>query len=133
MPRLMLATCMEWPELSESDALYAAALADLGMDVGSAPWNGPFEPFSGASLVVLRSTWDYHRAPDSFLDWLRRVQQEAGQVLNPARLVEWNLDKSYLLELKRRGVPIPEMGIAANTTDSLAEAFDRMGLDRGVV
>ncbi len=133
MPRVVLATCLQWPDLSASDALYAAALSGLGMSVGVAPWNGPFEPFQSAVLVVLRSTWDYHYAPDQFRDWLLHLEREAGRVCNPPRLVKWNLDKSYLLDLWRQGVPIPKTDVVANTSAALAEAFDRMELDRGVV
>lgn len=130
---VVLATCLEWPEISRSDALYAAALRERGAAVVGAPWNGPFTPFAAADLVVLRSTWDYHADPDGFRGWLQALQQAGRRVCNPPELVRWNLEKGYLLDLERRGVAIPQTAIAEDNPEALARAFDRLGLAEAVV
>lgn len=68
-PLITLATCAAWPELSVSDQCLADALRARQQRVTAAPWNGSFEPFANAAAVVIRSTWDYHEAPDAYLAW----------------------------------------------------------------
>ena len=70
MATITLATCLKWPALSPSDACLARVLEARGHRVITAPWNGPFEPFRDADAVVIRSSWDYHDAPDGYRDWL---------------------------------------------------------------
>ncbi|MHB8576992.1 MAG: ATP-grasp domain-containing protein, partial [Dehalococcoidia bacterium] len=113
--------------------LYEAELAERGIAVTSAPWNGPFAPFQSAALVVLRSTWDYHYAPDAFVGWLRTLESDGTRICNAPQLLAWNMDKGYLLDLKRRDVPIPATAVVANDAASIAYAFDRLRLDQAVV
>ena len=52
-------------------------------------------------MAVLSSTWDYYERQDEFRRWLRtRRPSPADQ---PADIVEWNLDKRYLIELEAAG------------------------------
>jgi hypothetical protein len=50
---------------------------------------------------VLRSPWNYVPRRDDFVAWARRVPH----LLNPADVVEWNTDKTYLRGLLERGLP----------------------------
>ncbi len=50
---------------------------------------------------MLRSTWDYSRRRDEFLNWVNSVPR----ILNPPSLVDWNTDKAYLRDLADAGVP----------------------------
>lgn len=84
------------------------ALIARGHTITSAPWNGKDQsPFYDADLVVLRSCWDYHKAPKLFLAWLDQLKQRNVPVRNPIPLVKWNFDKSYLLELSQAGFNVP--------------------------
>ena len=79
------------------------------------------------ALVVLRSTWDYAGRVDEFRAWLDRLDADGAAVRNPTDLVRWNLHKSYLLDLERRGVPVVptrlvERGAAVALGDVAAEA-----------
>jgi glutathione synthase/RimK-type ligase-like ATP-grasp enzyme len=131
--RIALATCLQWPELTESDRLYAAALAERGLDVTTAPWNGPFAPFASAGSVMLRSTWDYHHAPRAFVAWLSRLGRRGVRVYNPPEIVVWNLRKRYLLELRRRGVQTPRTYVVARDGAAVTRAFDRLRSDAAIV
>ena len=55
--------------------------------------------------VVIRSTWDYHAHLEQFLQWARSVAAVTA-LWNPLLLIEWNVDKRYLVELAASGVPI---------------------------
>jgi hypothetical protein len=91
-PLVTLATCATWPELSKSDHRLADALRARGRPVAVAPWNGPVEPFREAGAIVVRSTWDYHEAPEAYLDWIGRL--DAHRTFNPPALIRWNLASS---------------------------------------
>ena len=106
--RIALTTCNQYPNLTASDALLAAELAARGHEVDAVSWNGadPHD-WSSHDLVVLRSNWDYHRDIDRFDAWLQAVGRSTARLVNPLELVRWNCRKSYLVELSRRGAPIP--------------------------
>jgi glutathione synthase/RimK-type ligase-like ATP-grasp enzyme len=63
--------------------------------------------------VLLRSVWDYHTRYVEFAEWLGLLDKAEVPVFNDSDLVRWNADKSYLLELRERGVAIVPTQIAA--------------------
>jgi len=129
--RIVLATCRAWPELDASDRSLAAALHERGFDVEAAPWNGPFSPFARAAGVVIRATWDYHRAPADYSAWLDRL--DAGRTFNVPDLVRWNLDKTYLNALAARGVAVPVSAVVEANAAAVAAALDRLALSEAVI
>ena len=68
-------------------------------------WDDHTVDWAAFGAVVLRSTWDYHAHLGPFLDWARSVDAVTA-LWNPPHLIEWNIDKRYLLELEASGVPI---------------------------
>jgi len=52
----------------------------------------------------VRSTWDYDRRREQFLAWAASVPRLA----NPAEVLAWNTDKTYLQALASAGVPVVE-------------------------
>jgi glutathione synthase/RimK-type ligase-like ATP-grasp enzyme len=80
---------------------------------------------------MLRSTWDYHLAPDAFCDWIARLEAAQVRLFNPAPLLRWNLRKNYLRELANKGietVPTEWCDLPA----SLAERMRFHGWERAV-
>ncbi len=53
--------------------------------------------------VVVRATWDYTAQPDAFVRWARAV---GPRLHNAPDIVEWNVDKCYLFDLHRAGLPV---------------------------
>lgn len=92
MPKIALVTCAELPRLSDDDRLLLEHLPAAEPVV----WGRSLARYDAA---VLRSTWDYHRKPEAFAKWVRAQKN----LLNGAKVVLWNMDKSYL---KALGVPI---------------------------
>jgi glutathione synthase/RimK-type ligase-like ATP-grasp enzyme len=128
---IVLVTCRAWPALSASDHCLAAALQARGRRVEVAPWNGPFEPFAGAEAVVVRASWDYHEAPDDYQAWLDRLDPE--RTFNAPALIRWNLAKTHVLALARRGAPVPRSLAADARPAAVAAALDALGLQEGVI
>src|SRR3712207_5261415 len=100
-PRIALATCMTFPELEADDAQLVPALAERGVDAVPAVWDDPDVDWSGFALVVIRDTLDYSPRREQFLAWARSLPA----VANPAPVLEWNTDKSYLRDLEAAGLP----------------------------
>lgn len=88
-------------------------------------WSDPKVEWDAFDLAMLSSTWDYFERQDDFRTWLRAVAG-ATRLVNPLEIVEWNLDKRYLLELEAAAVPtIPTVwvdpGGAEEATAEIAE------------
>jgi glutathione synthase/RimK-type ligase-like ATP-grasp enzyme len=127
MPRIVVATSADYPDLSASDQLYRTALRAHGAEVGVGVWSEGIAPFRGADLVVLRSTWDYHRDLTGYRAWLDALERAGLAVANPISLVRWNLEKSYLDALSAAGLPTPEQRLLACDRDAVRQAFAETG------
>jgi glutathione synthase/RimK-type ligase-like ATP-grasp enzyme len=128
---IVLATCARRPEPSASDECLARALRARGHGVEAARWNGPFAPFAQAAAVVVRSTWDFHEAPERYRAWLDRLP--AGRTFNPPDLIRWNLSKAHVLELGARGARVPRSRLTAATPAAVAEALATLQLGAAVL
>jgi glutathione synthase/RimK-type ligase-like ATP-grasp enzyme len=100
--RIALATYADLPDLFTDDDPLRAALLARGAVPVPAVWDDPEQDWAAYDLVVVRSTWDYHERRDAFVAWARSVPR----LLNPASIVEWNTDKTYLRGLAEAGVPV---------------------------
>jgi len=127
--RLALATCAQLPELDPDDLPLRAALADRGVPTDVVVWDDPTVDWAAYPHVLIRSTWDYTDRPTQFADWTRRVER-TSTLLNPADVVGWNIDKTYLRDLEQRGIPIvptiwldPERNLDARAIHTRFPAF----------
>lgn len=102
--RVALATYVGKPDLAPDDRLLAAALERAGLQAAPAVWSDRSVDWRSFDAIVLRSCWDYHRRHDEFLAWLDRLDAAGCRAWNPTRMVRWNSDKRYLIDLARRGV-----------------------------
>lgn len=82
-----------------------APLEALGWRVSTVSWRQTAVPWREFDLVIIRSTWDYWDDVEAFLDTLAHIDRET-RLVNPLELVKWNLRKTYLGDLQRRGIPI---------------------------
>jgi glutathione synthase/RimK-type ligase-like ATP-grasp enzyme len=102
--KVVFATCAALPAGDGDDDALVGALADVGVDASWTAWDTPVE----ADLVVLRSTWDYPERLPEFLAWC----DSEPKLVNPASVVRWNVDKTYLVELADAGVPVVPTAVA---------------------
>jgi glutathione synthase/RimK-type ligase-like ATP-grasp enzyme len=100
-----LATCSSLPEVDLDMAPLLDALRSAGLTAEALAWDDPKADFAGASVTLLRSTWNYQDRPAEFVAWVERTAKETS-LYNPAPVVRWNVHKSYLLDLERSGVPV---------------------------
>jgi glutathione synthase/RimK-type ligase-like ATP-grasp enzyme len=125
---VLLATSSDWPAGEPGGPALNAALAARGLAGRWVCWDDATVDWASADLVAVRSTWDYMGRPAEFLDWARRVEQEAP-LLNGADVFAWNLDKEYLTRLGADGdgdfAVVPTM--LADHVPELAAAVERFG------
>lgn len=88
------------------DHLLVAPLRDRGWNVQEVSWRNKQIDWNRFDAVVIRSPWDYQQDPEAFMDTLREIDRSSALLENSLELVEWNLDKSYLRDLQKRGIEI---------------------------
>jgi glutathione synthase/RimK-type ligase-like ATP-grasp enzyme len=105
----------------------APALRRRGMAVEAPAWTDATVDWGGFDLVLVSSTWDYHRQLEGFREWLAAVDG-ATTLRNPLPTIEWNLDKRYLRDLDAAGVPtIPTIWTEPGTEDEIEAAVAELG------
>ena len=103
MLQVALATAAQLPDLDEDGAALLEALDAEGVQAAPVVWDSGAD-WATYDLVVVRSTWDYDRRREQFLAWAASVPRLA----NPADVLAWNTDKTYLQALASAGVPVVE-------------------------
>lgn len=129
--RLAFATCADLPSIQPDDAHLAASLEGLGIQPVSCIWNDPAIDWSQFGAVLIRTVWDYFKHHAEFLAWLDRLDQLGVPTINDSRVLRWNSDKRYLLDLARQDVPIIPTRLAR--ADELADVLASMPGRRVVI
>jgi glutathione synthase/RimK-type ligase-like ATP-grasp enzyme len=83
----------------------SAALAACGVAHEVIDWDDPAADWGRYPLALVRSTWDYTSRLPEFRAWIDHVAARTV-LLNPPGVLRWNVDKHYLGELARRGLPV---------------------------
>jgi glutathione synthase/RimK-type ligase-like ATP-grasp enzyme len=116
---IALATSAALPGLAPDDRLLLRALRARGLAAEPVVWEDRLYDWSGATLCVIRSAWDYAYRRQEFLTWTERVAA-AMPLWNPDPVVVWNTHKRYLVDLAARGVPtVPTRVLAAGSRTTL--------------
>jgi glutathione synthase/RimK-type ligase-like ATP-grasp enzyme len=132
-PRIAIATCTDYADLKVDDELLREALGARGVEAASVVWDQAEDAWDGFDACLIRSTWDYHEKHKEFLAWARRVEA-AMPLWNPAGMVEWNSDKTYLQELAEGGVRIvPTVWIKRGGRPDLTGVLAAQGWDEAIV
>ncbi len=102
--RIALVTAQEARALDEDLCPLANALHQAGVEAHIVCWDAP-QQWSQFDMLLLRSTWDYMSRLHEFLSWAEQAAS-AAPLVNSLPMVRWNIDKHYLGELARAGVPV---------------------------
>ncbi|MET8122481.1 hypothetical protein [Micromonospora sp. NPDC005189] len=128
-----LVTSADQPELGADDQLLHQALLAVGVPVTVAVWTDPDVAWHSATACVIRSVWDYHLHPERFIRWLDQASK-VTTVLNPPRLVTWNLHKRYLIGLAAAGIPTVEtVWITPGSNADVRQLLDDMGWETALL
>lgn len=129
--RIALATCSTLPAWERDDVPLLAALRARVDAVEQPSWDDPAIDWSSFDAVLIRTTWDYQDKREAFIAWAQHVAA-CTRLFNPAAVVRWNTDKTYLRELEALGVPIaPTTWFAIGQRCDLAQLVGERAIARG--
>ena len=100
-------------ELFEEDQMLQEGFEAQGFEASSVVWNRPDVDWNHYDIALIRSTWDYLDEQEQFLQVLSRIEASSCKLFNPLTAVRWNIDKRYLFDLERWGVPIIPTALAS--------------------
>lgn len=84
------------------DELAIAPLQAREWEVHTVSWRQSCD-WSRYDLVVIRTTWDYQNNVNAFLEVLSQIQTSGAVLQNNLNVVKWNIEKTYLQELEKKG------------------------------
>ena len=117
-----------WPEVLER---LKTTLESTGATVTATPWSNHVEDASGLNaydLILPVIAWGYHRDHGRWLKACATWREAGLAVANPAEVLRWNSDKTYLARLADKGAPIPLTRWTDRVTqDQLDAAFAETG------
>jgi glutathione synthase/RimK-type ligase-like ATP-grasp enzyme len=121
-------------DLTPDDHLAVVELQARGAAVTGAVWNDPSVDWTAFDSIIIRSTWDYHRHADEFRTWIGALEATGAPMWNPPAVLHWNMEKTYLRDLERAGVPVvPTEWLARGSRPDLAGLLASRGWLEAVV
>lgn len=115
------------------DRLVLEALQNEGLKVVRKSWSDPNFDWSSTRYIIFRTTWDYFDRYEEFSNWLTNVSTKTT-LLNSANIINWNIDKHYLTDLKTKGVHICETHfIEQGSSTTLTELHSKLGWQKTVL
>ncbi len=93
------------PDIDLDMEIFLRALAMRDINAAAEVWDDPRADWASYDMALVRSTWDYTRQREKYLEWARRVSA-VTRLVNPYEVLSDNTDKRYLLKIAECGVPI---------------------------
>ena len=107
------------------DNLLKKELELLGHNTLIKDWKSIESNCNKTKVAIFRSTWDYFDNFNLFINWLEKSKSNI-RFINSYNLIKWNLDKTYLFDLNKRGINIPPtLLVRRKEKISLKELFSK--------
>jgi hypothetical protein len=90
------------------DDLLIEPLNKLGWTVEKISWRKANINWNEFNAVIVRSTWDYQTDYLKFLKVLDEIDRSDTRLENSLPVLKWNMNKSYLRDLEKAGILIPQ-------------------------
>lgn len=105
----------------DEDNYVKNAFENLGLKVDRLAWDDQTFDWSTTKFILFRSTWDYFDRFTEFSAWLKKVSEET-RLINSEKIIRWNMDKHYLLDLEQKGIhTIPTIYLEKNNKKNLKQ------------
>ena len=131
--RVGIVTCKVLPEPDPDQEPLIEALRAAGADAELLPWDDDSADPADFDLCVIRSTWNYYRQPEAYERWLVDADKRTT-LLNPLGVMQRNMHKGYLDELRDAGIPvIPTAFVEKGGPASVEAVLDERGWDDVVI
>jgi glutathione synthase/RimK-type ligase-like ATP-grasp enzyme len=115
------------------DDLVHEPLKEIGWEIVNVPWDQKVD-WNTFDVVVIRSPWDYQDRPDQFIEVLIEIETSSAKLFNTLEIVKWNINKSYLFELEKKGVElVPTLRKNKLEVQDFSALFDTLRTDEIIV
>ncbi|KAJ1339728.1 hypothetical protein BSLG_005634 [Batrachochytrium salamandrivorans] len=102
-------------------AMYLMAKPTTPITIESPVWSDPTIDWAKYSMVLVQDARDYDRNVHAFRQWLVSL---TVPVFNPSSVVNWNINKNYLLELSKTVETVPTLFITRHQWESIRDQLD---------
>lgn len=107
----------------EEDEILGESLQELGISYTRKAWDDLTFDWSSTKTVLIRTPWDYFDRYTEFKKWFQETKTKTN-FINTHNLIDWNIDKHYLLDLQKAGVHIPKtLFVEPETKTTLLESI----------
>ena len=106
MPKCAFLTIKDLSDFECYDDQLISPMNQNGWECEFVAWDDSNVDWNNFDLVIIRSTWDYQGRIKEFLEVLENINSSNCILENSLELVKWNIDKSYLKELSKKGIQI---------------------------
>ena len=101
------------------EQLIKESLESNGIKVDVTYWSNKSYDWTSTKSAVFRTVWDYFENFEKFYSWLNKIKDQT-KLINSYELVNWNINKKYLLDLESNGINIvPTRLIKKGSTETL--------------
>ena len=101
------------------EQLIKESLESNGLKVDVTYWSNKSYDWTSTKSAVFRTVWDYFENFEKFYSWLNKIKDQT-KLINSYELVNWNINKKYLLDLESNGINIvPTRLIKKGSTETL--------------
>ncbi|MGI9235706.1 MAG: ATP-grasp domain-containing protein [Woeseiaceae bacterium] len=105
MRRIAYLTMADMGDFVTDYHLSIAPMAALGWQVDEVPWRSDHD-WNRFDAVYICTPWDYPEHSTQFLDVLQAIDASRALLINDLALVQWTLEKTYLMDVERKGCAI---------------------------
>lgn len=115
------------------DRLLQEALEKRGLSVIRVDWARKDFDWSSVQYAIFRSTWDYMYRYKEFRVWYDTTKSQT-KFINVPKLLEWNMDKHYFIDLAKKGINIPTtFYVHQGDNITLQTLFEQTGWEEAVI
>jgi glutathione synthase/RimK-type ligase-like ATP-grasp enzyme len=112
MIQLLYLTDKDNPELIPEEQQELYKFKDFGIEPIVKVWDEV--NWSDYKYILIRTVWDYSQKSKLFLEKLNFAQKNGSVVIHSSSIINWNIDKSYLLELQELNLDIVNTKVVNN-------------------
>lgn len=112
----------QYPSMS----LYVPELRKRGYQVKVLNWEDPTIIWEDYPVLFFLMAWGYPKKLEKLEEWLSRIKSAGIPMVNSMDFVEWNIYKTYLLDLQNEGVPvIPTMVVSSDSPLTILQILEQ--------
>jgi glutathione synthase/RimK-type ligase-like ATP-grasp enzyme len=136
MIKIAFVTSSDQPGFSDDDLILAEALKTKNIVSFPVAWDAQNIEWKTFHFIIIRSSWNYYKKIDCFLQWLIMMNDAKMPVFNSVDIVLWNLNKVYLEQLEMKGVNLPRtlfLNALPDNSSALAKILRENDIRKAVI